>query len=146
MARPVAATAAASFFIRGAPRRRRPHALAFRPSSSSTADPQADSNTWCRPADPDMAAWAAPIVQDVRLESHPYVCVCVCVCIVIPTTWLTPPPPQKKQKKVLELYHCRVDNPALYQRYAPDAVFDDPAGIIRGRHGIRVTMEALVRG
>ncbi len=43
-------------------------------------------------------------------------------------------------------HHCRVDNPALYQRYAPDAVFDDPAGIIRGRHGIRVTMEALVRG
>jgi len=46
--------------------------------------------------------------------------------------------------KILELYHCRVHDPRVYNRYAPDAVFDDPAGILRGRPAIRVAMEALV--
>ena len=38
-------------------------------SSSSATEPQAETNTWCRPADPDMAKWAAPIVKDVRKDA-----------------------------------------------------------------------------
>jgi hypothetical protein len=35
-------------------------------SSSSSSSSATDPNTWCYPADPDMAKWAAPIVKDVR--------------------------------------------------------------------------------
>ncbi|EWM27542.1 hypothetical protein Naga_100015g16 [Nannochloropsis gaditana] len=80
----------------------------FGSTKTAPLDPQIESNTWCKQADPEMAIWAAPIIHDI-----------------------------------LELYHCRVHDPRVYNRYAPDAVFDDPAGILRGRPAIRVAMEAL---
>ncbi|GAB5032451.1 Hypothetical protein NocV09_00901430 [Nannochloropsis oceanica] len=54
------------------------------------------------------------------------------------TSWAAP-----IVKDILELYHCRADDPRVFERYAPDAVFDDPAGTLHGRAAIRVAMEAL---
>jgi hypothetical protein len=41
----------------------------FGSTKTAPLDPQIESNTWCKQADPEMAIWAAPIIHDVRRTS-----------------------------------------------------------------------------